>query len=132
MERGWPVPESTLSLRFAKAHADDLEMFQRLVPMLNAIAEGQMLPKADGEYDDEDPEWLDVDDPEHCQLAVKRLFSLLDEGPGAVSRILFAAQWSLTKDVFDPAHDHLAWHPDLAAVVGQRKPQKKGRGGAME
>lgn len=120
------MPETLpLTLRFAKANEEDLQMFERLVPMLNAIAEGQFPPRADGTYLDTDPDWLDLDDEQECQKAMKRLFELLDQNPSGASRILYAARFALTKDVFDPTKDHLAWNPDLAAVVSERKPNKR-------
>lgn len=111
----------TIGFRQAKATPEDFDTCAVLFGILNDIDSGQYPRDVDGQFKETDPEYFDIDDEQHCRVVIRRILRLMARRPSGLNRVHAMAHCADYNEVFDPALDHLAWHPDLMEAVEQRQ-----------
>lgn len=129
-------------MRMAKANKTDLECALLIMGQLEDLEQGSM-PRTgvskDGPVYADDDEFFEESDGEACVEALRRILKVYTkrEHGGSLSRVIFGMDTVMSNDVFDPALDHLAWHPDFVPVIEERKrraaaeKEVKEKGGAV-
>ena len=118
----------TITMKMARATEEDMDAALLLNGMLGDIDGGQYPRGLDGEFDQEDPDFFDEDDGEHCRVFVKRVLAVLNQRCGCMNRVVWGMSTALHNDVFDETKETLEWHPTLMAAVAARNhaPEKEG------
>lgn len=116
-----------IPLRMAKATQKDLDCATLVIGMIDDIERGNFPRKADGEFDEADPDYFEPSDAEDCKIFVQRLLAVVGkrEHGGCLSRVVFGMITALGNDMFDPEKDYLDWHPDLVPAVLERQRRKQ-------
>lgn len=122
-------------MRMAKASQKDLDCALLIMHQLGDLERGDMPRTGHGEEDpiwpETDPEWyprgFDQDDDEHCREALKRILAVFckREHGGSLMRVIGGMHCVMENGVFDPAQEHLAWHPDLLPAIEAREARAK-------
>lgn len=112
-------------MRQAKPSEADLSDFETLYQYLSAIMSDEF-PRVKEDEDEEaiESSFFDFSEPEDCQKALFPIMDLLRRNPVMLPRILGTISAVFSNDVFDPAKDHLDWHPELKAAVAEREMRK--------
>lgn len=104
----------TITMRMAKASAQDIAATYELANLMQDIAAGRY-PATDEEA--EAPTWFDSSNREHLEYLHRRMVGLAERGSlfrvvGGLDTLLSPAN-----ALVDPAVDHLALHPRLIAAL---------------
>lgn len=119
-----PTETKTVSLRLAKATKEDFATCDILFGMLDDIDSDRFPRDVDGQFKTEDDDEFEIEDEAHCRTALRRMIAVMQKNPGALYRLQLMAHAAMSNDVFDPAKDHLDWHPSLQEAVNERQRQK--------
>lgn len=119
-------------MKMAKATEQDMDAALLLNQMLDELdncnhpLRSPSFPvDVDGEFNESDPDWFDLDDAEHCQTVLKRIVKVLDKSPGCMNRVIWGFHTIMHNDICDPDSDVLDWHPDFHPVLAAREAKKK-------
>lgn len=119
-----PTETKTISLRLAKATKEDFAAFDIIFGILDDIDSDRFPRDVDGQFKTEDEDYFEIEDEAHCRTALRRMIAVMQKNPGALLRVAFMAHAAMSNDVFDPAKDHLGWHPELQEAVNERQRRK--------
>jgi len=110
-------------MRMAKATESDIKLAMIVIAMIDDIYSGNYPRGADGKHSEEDPVHWSHEEDEDCRVFVERLLEAVSprENGGALLRVVIGMDTVLRNEVFDPALDHLSWHPDLLSAIEERK-----------
>lgn len=114
-------------MKIGKATDKDIKCALVVIGMIDDILHGGFPRNSDGQFDESDPDYFDLDDGDDCKVFVERLLAVVGkrEHGGSLERVVFGMSTAMDNDVFDPDKDVLAWHPDLMAAVEAREAKRK-------
>lgn len=101
-------------MKMAKANKSDMETALKLCGALEAM-DRRCFPN--GSEGENDPEYFDRDDNEHCGQALRNVLSILQGG--SIGRVIWGMYVMLDPEnkVVDPDADTLEDHPDTVAAM---------------
>lgn len=100
-------------MKMAKASKADMEMALKLCSALEAIDRRFFPEGAEGEND---PDEFDLGDDEHCGMALRHLYDILQGG--SIGRVIWGMYVLMdpTNKIIDPDASTLELHPEFAAA----------------
>jgi hypothetical protein len=108
-------------MKMAKADEKDMEVISNLAGILNDIDSGYYPRGADGEHDDDAPDYFDEDDEDHLRALYARLKACMDAAPGGLNRVVLGFHTLMNNNVVDPAKDYLDFHPRIKEALGMQE-----------
>lgn len=109
-------------MKMAKASEEEMERSIVLSGMLLDVDGGDFPRGINGERDENDPDYFDVDDPEHLRAFHDRVMGTM----AGIHRVTWGFHTLMHNDIVDPDLDHLELHPRIVAALAtaeEAKPQ---------
>ena len=105
----------------ARADEKDLEAGLRLLSLLDTLSSGYY--PSDSDDAENDPLYLDDEDPVHLAQLWRRLKACIDAAPGFQGRVIGGAHTLMApgNELIDPADDCLSLHPRLVTALDDAK-----------
>lgn len=108
-------------MKMAKASEEEMERSIVLSGMLLDVDGGDFPRGINGERDENDPDYFDVDDPEHLRAFHDRIMGTM----AGIHRVTWGFHTLMHNDIVDPDLDVLELHPRIVAAlatVEEKKP----------
>ncbi len=101
-----------MPMRMARASEQDIEVAQQTASFIESLQKG-WAPEALDSADDD----FDIDDPDQCQHALRKLLEINDQG--SIFRVTFGMLVLLdpANKLIDPDADTLEPHPDITTLL---------------
>jgi hypothetical protein len=119
-----------VQMKMAKASVKDLENAITLCGMIEDIDRECYPRDANNEWPDDDPQWFDIDDPQHCQVFARRILNV----SRGIGRVIWGMNCMMNPEnnLIDPDADTLEFHPRVVAGWKLLDAQKEANGDQAE